>query len=117
MAGDAWMMFTDMVCTTGAFVEPEAEAEAGKPVDNLCSQIIVSVNGVAVGTMSDIENSAIDLVTLEPSGDSGAGTTVTIGFSFAKDAGNEYQGDTCEFSLVFGINQQAMADFEPVPAS
>lgn len=117
IAGDTWMMFTDMVCTTGALVDPEVEAEAGTPVDDIASQLTVSINGVEMGTMADIENIVIDLVTLEPAGDDGAGTTVIIGVLFSADAGNEYQGDTCEFSLVFGINESAMSDTEPTPVS
>jgi len=105
LSGDAWMMFSDLVCSTNAFVEPEAEAEAGIAVDDLCSMIVVSVNGVEQGTMADIENIAIPLATLQPAGDDGAGILVTMGFLLVEETGNEYQGDTCEFTLVFGLDQ------------
>ena len=102
--GNSWIMFTGLMCSTGAYVEPEAEAEAGTPVDDLASQIVVSVNGVEQGTMADIEDSIIPLVLLEPDGNGGAGTMITLGFLFVEDAGNEYQGDVCEFTIVIGLD-------------
>lgn len=102
--GDAWIMFTDLLCETGAFVEPEAEAEEGIPVDDLCSQIVVSVNGEEQGTMADIDGVPIELGTLQPAGDGGAGTMVTLGFLLLEETGNEYQGDTCWFTLVMGLD-------------
>lgn len=117
LAGDTWMMFTDMICTTGALVEPEVEAEVDGPVDDISTQIMVTINGQEMGTMADLDNIVIDLITLEPAGHDGAGLTLTIGLQFSEDAGNEYQGDTCEFSLAFGINQHSMSDVEPSQAS
>jgi spore coat-associated protein N len=103
--GNSWMMFTDIVCTTGAYVEPEAAAEGGTPVDNLDSMIMVSIDGVEQGTMADIENTILPMVLLEPDGNGGSGTMVTLGFSFV-DAGdtNLYQGDVCEFTIVIGLD-------------
>lgn len=102
--GDSWLMFTDLVSTTGAYVEPEAEVEGDTPIDDLCSQIVVSVNGQEQGTLAELENVMIPLTLLEPDGNGGAGTTVVLGFLLVEDAGNEYQGDVCEFTLVFGLD-------------
>lgn len=105
-SGTTWMWFTDIACDTNALVEPEAELETSdSAIDDLSSQIIVSVNGVEQGTMADIDTSKISLDELQPAGDDGAGTWVTLGFEFMETAGNEYQGDTCTFTLVFGIDQ------------
>lgn len=108
--GNSWMWFTDIVCDTDALVEPEVEAEAeleaaGTPAGDLSSQIVVSVNSIEQGTMADIDTSKISLTELQPAGTADAGMTVTLGFEFLETAGNEYQGDTCEFTLVFGIDQ------------
>jgi len=105
LPGNCWMMFTDLICTTGAYVEPEAAAEGGTPIDDICSKIIVSINGEELGTMAEIANVAIPLMLLEGAGSSDAGTTMVLGFLFVEDAGNEYQGDVCEFTLVFGLDQ------------
>lgn len=109
-SGNAWMWFTDIACDTNAVVEPEVMAEneltaMGEATGDLSSQIIVSVNGVEMGTMDDIDTIRIGLNELQPAGAADAGMKVTLGFEFLETAGNEYQGDTCEFTLVFGIDQ------------
>lgn len=109
-SGNAWMWFTDIACDTNAEVEPEVTAEneltsTGEATGDLSSQIIVSINGVEQGTMDYIDTLRIDLNELQPAGSADAGMTVTLGFEFLETAGNEYQGDTCEFTLVFGIDQ------------
>ena len=103
--GDAWLMFTELICSTGAYVEPEREAEGETPIDDLCSKIVISVNGEEQGTLADLEDVAVPLTLLEPDGDSRAGTTVVLGFLLMEDTGNVYQGDVCEFTLVFGLDQ------------
>lgn len=102
--GNSWLMFTDLISTTGAYVEPEVAVEGDTPIDDLCSKIVVSINGEEQGTLAEIENVVIPLTLLEPDGNGGAGTTVALGFLFVEDAGNDYQGDVCEFTLVFGLD-------------
>ena len=103
--GNAWLMFTELICSTGAYIEPEKEAEGETPIDDLCSKIVVSVNGEVQGTLAELEDDAIPLGLLEPDGNSGAGMTVVLGFLLMEDTSNVYQGDVCEFTLVFGLNQ------------
>jgi len=103
--GNAWIMFTDVLCTTGAYVEAEVEAEAGTAIDNLDSKIIVSINGTVQGSIADIQNTPLPLVLLEPDGTGGAGAFVTLGFLFSEEGEtNVYQGDVCEFTLVMGLD-------------
>ncbi len=105
LAGNTWMMFTDLVCSTGAYVEPEAAVEGDTPIDDICSQIIVSIDGVEQGTLAEIANVAIPLFLLEAAGNGNSGVTMVLGFLFVEEAGNEYQGDMCEFTMVFGLDQ------------
>ena len=103
--GNAWLMFTDLICSTGGYIEPEVAAENGTAVDDLCSKIVISVNGEEMGTMAELEDIPIPLGLLGANGTNSAGTTVVLGFLLMEDTGNEYQGDVCEFTLVFGLDQ------------
>lgn len=103
--GNSWLMFTGLICTTGAYVEPETAIEGDTPIDEVYSKIVVSVNGEEQGTLAELENIIIPLTMLEPDGDRDAGTTVALGFLVMEDVGSEYQGDVCEFTLVFGLDQ------------
>jgi predicted ribosomally synthesized peptide with SipW-like signal peptide len=103
--GDAWMMFTELLCSTGAYVEPEVAAEGGTPIDDLCSKIVISVNGEKMGTLAELEDVVIPLGLLDANGNAGAGMDIVLGFLLMDDTGNEYQGDVCEFTLVFGLDQ------------
>jgi len=106
---ELWKHIGDLVCAGGLNPEPEQEQEASTGVnDNLAAVVDydLEVDGVIVipkgsQTLADRDCVWIHLGTLVPD----QVMTVVQSYHIMADAGNEYQGDTCSFTVEFYAEQ------------
>jgi len=129
---DLWMQVENLENFGGVLSEPEAEAEAGTPDDDIASQILVKLwvdegstagwqgkvedteegdnifNGIETylyeGTLAGLVTAGQQTVQLNAV----ASTTYYVGWSWElpSTVGNEAQGDYCTFDIVFGADQR-----------